>query len=90
MEKNIEKYFGKNDKVNFEIGVTSAIKYLFDSDFENYPVKEGDLLIIRTEKDYSQKVLLDSKLEFDDPNRYFETDVGVGVSITFLTELDPL
>ena len=33
-----------------------ATKYFFDNDFENYLVSEGDLINIRTEKDYSRVV----------------------------------
>ena len=47
---------------------------MFDNDFENYPVSSGDLINIRTEKDYNTYKYI-NPLELEG----FEGDVGVSV-----------
>ena len=69
----------------YEVGKTYNLKYLFDNDLENYPVSKGDLINIRTEKDYNTFKYI-NPLELEG----FEGDVGVSVFFTFLIELDPL
>ena len=69
-----------------EIVRAYTVKYFFDSDFENYSVSEGDLINIKTGKDYSREVIVNPV----QPNVGSEADVGVSAFFTFLIELDPL
>ena len=62
----------------YEVGKTYNLKYLFDNDLENYPVSEGDLINIRTEKDYNTYKYI-NPLELEG----FEGDVGVSVFLPF-------
>ena len=68
-----------------EAGKTYSIKFIFDNDFENYSVSEGDLINIRTEKDYDTDIFI-NPIEF----KGFKSDAGVSAFFTFLIELDPL
>ena len=45
-----------------------VIKFYFDNDLENYPISEGDLINIRTEKDYS-KYIVYSRIEDSERER---------------------
>ena len=62
-------------------------KCYFDNDLENYPISEGDVINIRTEKDYA-------KYKYFDPienNRVIrEEDARISAFFAFLIELDPL
>ena len=49
----------------------------FDHDPKNIPISEGDVINIRTEKDY---------IETD----HIEIDIPISYLFTFLLELDPL
>ena len=61
-----------------EAGKAYLLNFLFDNNFENYPVSEGDLLNIRTEKDYKTYKFFDT-LELEG----FEGDAGVSVFLPF-------
>ena len=75
----------KKKKIDLPSGVVVEFnnplrrKFYFDNDLENYPLSEGDLINIRTEKDYSQEVNPLTRKEYI-PSFFF----------TFFIELDPL
>ena len=72
--EDVSEYLKEYYSIMHEAGKTyrATIKYLFDNDFENYPVSEGDLINIRTEKDYNTKIFI-NLIEL----RGFESDAGV-------------
>ena len=70
-----------------------ASKHYFDNDLENYPISQGDLMNIRTEKDYSKYIHiipphLIGRIGGYELSRQ-EEEIRFSVFFTFLIELDP-
>ena len=79
--KSVKEYFD----LLFEAGKSFNLKYLFDNFFENYPVSEGDLINIRTEKDYNTVKFI-NPLEL----KGFEGDAGVSVFFYLFDRVRPV